>query len=384
MPPSPYQCFAVTPPGIAPLTAGELLALGVTAGAAEPGGVAFDATARQLYAANLELRTANRILVRLAEFPARAFYELERKAKRVPWGEVVAPNAKVRFRVTSRKSRLYHGDGVAERLVRAVEGQALAGPPTVDDEDDAEDGSEDTQLFVVRIVRDIVTISADSSGALLHRRGYRLASGKAPLRETLAAAMLLATGYDGSRPLVDPLCGSGTIPIEAALLARRIAPGLNRHFAFAQWTSFQPTLWGELRALATSRILSGAPAPIHGSDRDQGAIASAIENAERAGVARDIRFESGAISAAQPVPGPGFLITNPPYGVRVGESSDLRNLYAQLGNVARARFPSWEMGFLSADPALERQVDLPFVERWQSNNGGIPVRLMTAPISADS
>ena len=180
-----HSCYAVTPPGVEALTASELAQVAIVPGALVPGGVEFEATTQQLYAANLELRTASRIVVRMAEFPARAFYELERKAKRVPWGEFLAPGSPVRFRVTSRKSRLYHLDGIAERLRNCVNGTSLATDETEEDSDAAE------QLFVVRVLRDIVTISADSSGALLHRRGYRLAGAKAPLRETLAAAMLL-------------------------------------------------------------------------------------------------------------------------------------------------------------------------------------------------
>src|SRR5688572_33074758 len=221
------DCFAITPPGVEHLTAAELAGLGIGSDATEPGGVAFRATTRQLYAAKLALRTASRIVVRLAEFPARAFYELERKAGRVPWDTVLAPGAPVRFRVSSRKSRLYHLDAIAQRLA------AVAGAPADGEPDD------EAQLFLVRVLRDVVTISADSSGALLHRRGYRLATAKAPLRETLAAAMIRGSGWNRSSPLVDPMCGSGTIVIEAAMIARNIAPGISRKFAFEKWPGFE-------------------------------------------------------------------------------------------------------------------------------------------------
>ena len=241
MPASTHRCFAITSPGVEAITASELVALGVTPLKTEPGGVEFEATLGQLYRANLELRTASRIIVRLAEFPARAFYELERKARRVPWEEIVAAGVPVRFRVTTKKSRLYHADAIAQRLQAVMGGERpVPAGTSVEAEEDVSDrpGSE-SQLFVVRVIRDIVTISADSSGELLHRRGYRLAGGKAPLRETLAAAMLLGAGYDGRIPLADPFCGSGTSPIEAALLARRIAPGLHRTFAYEKWRNFE-------------------------------------------------------------------------------------------------------------------------------------------------
>lgn len=360
MPDSVYSCFAVTAPGLEALTAAELASLGVTPGPTEPGGVTFDATPRQLYRANLELRTASRVLVRLAEFSARTFPELERKVKRVPWQDFVAPGAAARFKVTSKKSKLYHEGGIAERLQTAVSGET--GP--------------DAQLFVVRVFRDVVTISADSSGELLHRRGYRLATAKAPLRETLAAAILLGAGYDGTVPLVDPFCGSGTIPIEAALLARRMAPGLMRDFAFERWPSFDSGIWSALKAEATGRILPRAPAPIIGSDRDEGAIDGARGNAERAEVAGDTMFNAAAISSVSPPPGPGLLATNPPYGVRVGEKRDLRDLFARFGDLVRQRWSGWTIAMVSASDMPEREMKLDLEARWESSNGGIPIRLL--------
>ena len=380
MPASPHRCFAVTAPGIEAITASELVALGIAPLKTEPGGVEFEATPAQLYIANLELRTASRVIVRLAEFPARAFYELERKAGRVPWGDIVAAGAPVRFRVTARKSRLYHADAIAQRLHTIVSGEpgAIAvGSGERESEDDALNAPDSgAQLFIVRVVRDVVTISADSSGALLHRRGYRQASGKAPLRETFAAAMLLAAGYDGGAPLADPFCGSGTIPIEAALLARRIAPGLDRAFAFEKWPDFDAAAWGELKARASERVHPAAPAPIVGGDRDAGAIASAEANAERAGVAGDIIFRTEAVSAMKPPAGAGLLATNPPYGVRVGRAGDLRDLYARLGALMRERWQGWAVAILVAGPMPEREMGLPFAARWESTNGGIPIRLL--------
>lgn len=381
MPAERHDCYAICPPGIEDLTASELGALQITPGATEPGGVAFQATTSQLYAANLHLRTANRVIIRLAEFPAKAFYELERKAKRVPWAGVVAPGAAVRFRVTSRKSKLYHLDGIAERLLNAVEGRRAMSDGGEGEGTEESDGA-NTQLFIVRVHRDVVTVSADSSGELLHRRGYRQAGGKAPLRETLAAAMLLGAGYDGTIPLVDPFAGSGTIPIEAALLARRIAPGLQRAFAFEHWPSFDRSAWAAIRDEAAGRIRAPVPAPILGSDRDAGAVAAALGNAERAGVAGDVSFREAALSDLAAPEGRGFLVSNPPYGVRLGETKDLRDLFARLGVVARARCRGFSLALLSADQALERQVGIPLTVRWRSNNGGIPVRLVTGTIPA--
>jgi putative N6-adenine-specific DNA methylase len=377
----------VTPPGVEDITARELSGLGLSPERTEPGGVAFGATHRELYATNLEVRTANRVLVRVAEFPARAFYELERKAKRVPWGQVLRPGAPVSFRVTSRKSKLYHLDGIAERLLASCAGSRGSTSTDYTDDVDYLAASLDpaatggfVQLFVVRVWRDIVTISADSSGELLHRRGYRQAVGKAPLRETLAAAMLLTAEYDGSGPMVDPFCGSGTIPIEAALIARRIPPGLHRRFAFEHWPSFEPDSWASVRAESSHRILACAAAPIVGWDRDAGAIDAAAANAERAGVAGDLAIGQGAISGLEVPPGIGIVVTNPPYGIRLGEATDLRDLYARFGAVVRTACPGWTVALLSAAREHEAATGLELMERWRSSNGGVKVRCSVAAV----
>ena len=366
------ECFAAAAPGLESLVAEELRALGelqsVVVGETEPGGVSFRAGRAGLYAANLHLRIASRVLVRIGAFHASAFHELERHAARLPWREFVASGRPVAFRVTSRKSRLYHQDAIAQRLL------AAAGGTTTSE-------GEPAQEFIVRLFRDECTVSADASGELLHRRGYRLETAKAPLRETLAAAMLAGAGWDGAAPMVDPMCGSGTIPIEAALLARRVPPGMARRFAFMRWPGFDQSAWEQLVRQARERMLHRAPVPILGSDRDAGAVAASAANAERAGVAGDIQWRRAAISAMAPPPGRGWIITNPPYGVRVGERRELRDLYAQLGNVARRCCPGWGVAFLAAHPELERQTGLEPAARFTTENGGIRVRLVQGTVA---
>jgi putative N6-adenine-specific DNA methylase len=233
---------------------------------------------------------------------------------------------------------------------------------------------------VVRIVRDECTVSLDSSGALLHRRGYRQAVAKAPLRETLAAGLLLASGWDPATPLVDPFCGSGTIPIEAARLARRIPPGLERDFAFRQWPGADETRWQAQLADARRAILPRAPAPILGADRDAGAIVAARANAERAGVAEDIGWTQAAVSTLAPPPGTGALIANPPYGRRISEGRELRDLYARLGTVARERLPGWRVTLLLPEAPLERATGLAFGAPLHTRNGGLAVRMVSAGV----
>ena len=280
--------------------------------------------------------------------------------------------AAVEFKVTARKSKLYHSDAIAERLHAACAARSAASN---------ESSAASPQRFVVRAVRDTFEISADTSGELLHQRGYRQAVGKAPLRETLAAALLLAAGYEGTRPLVDPFCGSGTIPIEGALIARRIAPGLHRDFAIERWPGFDVTLSRALRDEARAGQLEGAPAMIAGSDRDAGAIEAATSNAVRAGVVDDVSFASRAISAFPELESGSLIATNPPYGVRVSQGADVRNLFAQMGNVLRSRAAGSELAMYLPDTHLGRQTRLTFEALYKTSNGGLPVAAVLASVS---
>jgi putative N6-adenine-specific DNA methylase len=333
--------------------------------------------------------------VRLASFHASTFHELERRAKKLPWAEFLPPSGKVRVRVTCRKSRLYHSDAVGERVLSAIVGSAARVIEGSAEDTDAENADasetldapdsekrsvrESSQLFVVRIVNDECEVSADSSGDLLHRRGYRQEIAKAPLRETIAAAMVLASGWKGNEPLLDPMCGSGTIPIEAAMIARKMAPGLRRNFQFMNWPDFDAGGWTRIleKAQAAVTDFSGE---ILGSDRDSGAVQAAARNAERAGVSENVSFFAEAVSGSIAAVGAindaaresGWILTNPPYGVRVGESDDLRNLYAKLGSALKSR-PGWRLGVLTSDSALVRQTRLSLRPRFSTSNGGIPV-----------
>lgn len=375
------ECYAIVAPGLEALALAEARALGIEA-IAEDGGIAWTGDAHSALLANMSLRIASRVVVRLARFEARSFAELERHARRIAWSRVLRAGDAVRFRVTCKKSRLYHSDAVAQRLadavMRTLPGVRAEGGSVEDDEMGEE---EDVTLIIVRLMRDWCTVSADSSGALLHRRGYRLATAKAPLRETIAAAMLAAAEWDGVSALVDPLCGSGTIPIEAALQARRIAPGAHRTFAMERWPGMSITLGERVRAELATRMLATSAAMIVGSDRDAGAIAAATSNAERAGVTADLTLAVRSVSAAVfPEAGKGWIVTNPPYGVRVGESDRVRDLWAQFGTVLRERAPGWRVALLSPDPALERQLKIPLRVAATTSNGGIPVRLMVGDV----
>lgn len=364
--------LAITSPGLEGILARELKALGIRIGKNVSGGVEFRGGSDEVMRANLWSRIANRIVVRVDEFHASSFHELERRAKKVEWNRYMTSGSPVRFRVTARKSKLYHSDAVAERLGIAAQ---KAGAVIVESTED-EEAESDAQLFIVRIANDIFTISADSSGELLHRRGYRKAVAKAPLRETLAAAMLIGSGWNRRSPLVDPMCGSGTIAIEGATMARNMAPGIQRKFAFEKWLDHDSKSWKVMIDEAIAGQLDRSPAQIVASDRDAGAVTASIANAARAQVLEDIEIENRAISDAEFPPESGWIVSNPPYGLRVGESGPLRNLYSKLGAIVRDRAPGYVLALLSADKALESQLKMELKEMFRTSNGGIPVRLV--------
>ena len=393
------KLFAVCAPGLEPFTALELRKLGLLsptqedaapetsgrdrAAQGENGGVSFAGDLNEIYLANLHLRTASRVLVRLGEFYAAAFSELRKKAGRLAWMRYLKPGQPVAINVTCHQSRLYHSDAVAERIAGAI-GDCLGEQPQVIRPDPAVSYSNgetnlQPQLVVVRLVQDLCTISIDSSGELLHRRGYRLATAKAPLRETLAAGVLLASGWDKISPLIDPFCGSGTIAIEAAMMALSIAPGRDRRFSFMSWESFAPAVWevftGEnAHQVRGRRTEIGNKLNISASDRDAGAIQAALANATRSGVENDIEFSHRAVSAIEPI-GRGWVVTNPPYGLRISANKDLRNLYAQLGNVLRVKCSGWHVGVLCSDSRLLNNLGLHLDTSISLINGGVKVKL---------
>ena len=347
----------------------ELGALGVGYCRARRGGVEFRGSTRQLYAANVWSRTATRIITRVHNFRARSFEELEAGAAETPWFDFASPDRAVRFAVTSHHSRLYHTGAIAERFAR-VFGRDLG-----DDADDA-------QLFIIRFDRDVCTVSADSSGPPLHQRGWRLATAKAPLRPTLAAAVLLTCGWpsEPERVLLDPMCGSGTIAIEAALLATQRAPGAGREFSFQHWPSFEPGTWASVRASLRATRDDLPVAAIVAADRDAGAVEATIANAERAGVANMIHTHVTGLTATGKLDevrdaASGAIVTNPPYGVRVTSNKGLRDLYASLGNLVKGPLAGWDLAFLAAEDTLARATGLALDPTLKTKNGGIDVTL---------
>lgn len=361
------QAAAVCVPGLEEVCSNELRTLGARPRPGGPGVVEFEANARLLYSANVWLRSASRVVVRVATFRATDWIHLQEHASAVDWRRWVPAGHAPTFRISTNQSKLYHTKAIAQRL------HQVSLPPSI---------GEPEQLFVVRIERNTVTLSADSSGEALHRRPWRTDTGPAPLRPNLAAAMILAAGWDPATSLVDPFCGSGTIGIEAALLARGLPPGGEREFAFHQWPTFEPGSWASVVASIESSVEAagtGARAvPILLADRDEKATEAARSNAERAGVVDDVEVATQVVSHLGARPGPGLVVTNPPYGRRVGRD-ELAGLYGRLGAVVRERLPGHALSILTAEAALARAADRRLRVSHRFRNGGLAVKLHHRP-----
>jgi putative N6-adenine-specific DNA methylase len=347
--PGELHWFAVASPGLEQPLCAELAMLSVIE---KPrvvdGGVEFSGTLAAGMAANLHSRIATRIVLRMGEVKARDFAPLRRSLAKLRWPSYLPRDRALRIDVSTSHCRLYHTGALAETVELAIADCVGKLPKREKQPEPAED--DDCTRVLLRGQDDRFTASIDSSGALLHRRGWRLEAGRAPLRETLAAGLLALCEYDPALPLVDPMCGAGTIAIEAATLARKMAPGLARPFAFQRWPIHDASLWQALRDSAVA--LSSAPAPILAMDRDTRAVDTARRNAERANVQDDVRFAAAAFGDGEIPTQAGLLVINPPYGHRLGDHGQANRLAREMGKTAAARYRGWRMGVLCPNPAF--------------------------------
>jgi len=347
-----FEIFVVTAPGLESALAAELRDKGFKSQKPGIGGVAIAGGWAEVWRANLELRGATRILARVAEFRAMHLAQLDKRARRVAWNEILRPDVAFRVEASCKASRIYHQGAAAQRIERAI--RETLGAPV----------SQDAEICVkARIEDDLCTISIDTSGESLHKRGHKEAVNKAPMRETLAAMFLRQCGYAGTEPVVDPMCGSGTFVIEAAEIAAGLQPGRSRHFAFEQLASFDVAAWRRLRDKAgKGKPGNGAAAlRFYGSDRDAGAVEMSRANATRAGVAETTEFREQSISdLVAPDGPPGLVIINPPYGARIGDKKPLFALYHAMGETLLKGFSGWRVGLLATEPALATATGLPF------------------------
>jgi len=286
----------------------------------------------------------------------------------MPWGRFIRPETPVAFRVTCHGSRLNHTTRIAETLESALN-QALGRTTNPI--------GRESQLVMVRIVDDVVTISIDSSGELLHRRGYRKSVTAAPLRETLAAGILTLLNWTSHEPLVDPMCGSGSFLIEGALLARRQAPGLNRPFAFMVWPGYRPGLW-TLLCDEAQRGQAENEGAISGYDTDSAAVAIARDNCQRSGNSELVSIDRLSL-AEQPVRDDrGLVVVNPPYGKRLPLDGNPNRCYREIGSHLDRAYPGWRIAVLCPDPALVKATGLPLQKLAELDNGGLSVGLYAA------
>lgn len=375
-PPLDLEIFLVAPPGLEGAVAAEAHAAGFAPAQAVPGGVVVRGGWPEVWRANLVLRGPGRVLVRFAAFRAMHLAQLDKRARRVPWATLFHPGQPLRVEAVCHASRIYHAGAAKMRIERALIEEAGA------------QITADADLRVLaRIEDDLCTLSLDSSGAALHKRGHKQAVGKAPLRETMAAMFLAQAGFGaatagvpaGAMPVIDPMCGSGTFPIEAAEIAAGLTPGRARHFGFERLANFEAAAFAKMHAAAPPAPAASDGPLFFGYDRDQGAIANAAANAARAGVGGLCHFACQPIGALYPPAGlpPGLVIFNPPYGTRIGARKPLFALYASAGVVLRERFAGWRVAMVCPDMGLAKTMGLPFLPDapWVEH-GGIKVRLL--------
>jgi putative N6-adenine-specific DNA methylase len=368
-----HRFFVVVSPGLGPVCRAELDLLfgGEKTLIDEDGGIAFEGSVVDVYRANLHLRTASRILMRLTSFDATDFKTLEKKTEALPWELYLDPRAPLDVQVTVKKSRLYHSGAVDQRVRESI-GRRLGPFGT----------SGMMQTVYVRGVQDRFELSLDSSGDLLYLRGLKTQGGAAPLRETLAAAMLMMAGYDGRSPLLDPMCGSGSFSLEAALIARNIPPGWYRRFAFEQWPCFREGAFRQIRREAEVLIGQDTPAPIFAADRDAGACERLKAQAAHAGLDDLIRVQCRDVLDPDPAilsGAPGIIMVNPPYGLRLGTRPAAETLIRDLVALAARAYRGWTLGLLC--PLDARTLKAPFpLSSHRLFHGGLTLFFLTGPI----
>lgn len=370
--PSTFEIFLATAPGHESVLAAEARSLGFKNVRATAGGVTVDGGWSDVWRANLHVRGATRVLARIDSFRVDHLAKLDKRARRVPWGNVLRPEVSVRVEASCHKSRIYHSGAAAERITRAI-AETIGAPHS----DDA------TITVRARLDHDVCTIAVDTSGDSLHRRGHKEAVAKAPMRETMAALFLMQSGFRGTETVFDPMCGSGTFVIEAAEMAAGLAAGRSRSFAFEQLRTFDADAWRRLRDAPPVAVSN---ARSFGSDRDAGAARMSRANAARAGVDDRTHFDCMDIADAAPPDGalapvvPGLVIMNAPYGARVGHKAPLVPLYRTIGAVMRSRFSGWRVALIATDASLARETGLPFAPPPAPiSHGGLRVRLFLTP-----
>ncbi|MDY6802617.1 MAG: THUMP domain-containing protein [Cyanobacteriota bacterium] len=367
------QYFATTARGLETIAAKELESLGAEDISPDFTGVHFSGDKALMYRVNLWARTIFRVLLPIAEFRCLDRRMLFREIERISWEDYLKPQNTLAVKCTGSNEKLNHTHFTALQVKDAIasrQKKKFGSRSSVD--------TKDPDLLVnVHIREDRCIVSLDSSANSLHRRGYRLAVGSAPLKETLAAALLDMAEYDPDLPFLDPLCGSGTLPIEAALKSLNIAPGLLREkFGFTTWQDFDESLWYELLEEAENSQLSELKAPIYGSDRNSNVLSQARNNAKLCGVEKNVQFAKTELSQLEAPAEKGILMCNPPYGERLGDIEELGEFYKLLGDIFKQRFKGWTAYILTGNRQLMKKVGLRTSRRLHVYNGSIECTLL--------
>ncbi|MEM7315354.1 MAG: THUMP domain-containing protein, partial [Planctomycetota bacterium] len=357
--------LATTAFGLEAVVSRELKQLGYDSQTVQPGRVEALADLDAICRLNLNLRCAERILVRIGEFPADDFGKLFDGTAALPWEQWIPADGQFPVRGRSIKSQL-SSVPACQRMVKKAIATRLADGHGVAEL--VETGAE--YRVEVALLKDQVTLTLDTTGDGLHKRGYRPIAGKAALRETLAAALVLLSYWRRDRPLIDPFCGTGTIPIEAAMIGRNIAPGLKRSFVSESWPMISAKAWETERAAARESILPSLPIRIRASDTHEGALGLARRNAAAAGVEEDIHFQAKAFADVTSKKQYGCIITNPPYGQRMGSKTEIYDLYRSFPTVLR-NFPTWSHYVITSFEDFEKVIGQKANRRRKLYNGRI-------------
>ena len=368
MRPEEFEIFITCVPGLEDELLNEIQELGCKNTKLKSGGVEVVGGWHDVWRTNYYLRGATKVLVRFASFRAVHLSQLDKRSHKLDWGKLLQFRKPFKVETVCRKSKIYHSKAASQRISKAIS-----------DKLDAKEDPNSMIMVKARIASDLCTISLDSSGEGLHKRGYKTATGKAPIRETLAALFLRKMKFNGSQVVYDPMCGSGTIVIEAAEIALGLPAGRQRNFAFMELPSFKKNEYKELTKVEPKKN----KLKFYGSDRDTGAILNSIKNAKKANVETICQFETSSISGATPpTQEPGIVLVNPPYGKRVGNRKNLFALYRSLGQTLSEKFDGWKVGIISSDPGLAKATGLKFLDISNPvDNGGIKVQLYETKIN---
>jgi putative N6-adenine-specific DNA methylase len=366
-----HRFFAPCPRGLEGVLEGELHRLGVPTTTKTEGGVGFSASWSTMYRVNLNTHIASRVLWEVGQSAYKTERDVYHAAYALAWPDWFTPAQTIKVKVSARRCPLPSLDFLTLRIKDAVcdkFAKAKQGRPNVDTE------RPDIKLDAF-LDQSTVTFYVDTSGEPLFKRGHRIGSVEAPLRENLAAGVLRLAGWTANDVLLDPMCGSGTIPLEAALMARQIAPGISRNFGFERLLLHDAPLWNHLRESAQAKHVAQVPSTIYASDRDPAMVKVAQRMFQGAGVSIDVRLKQSDILDLEAPADTGVMIINPPYGVRLSRSDELESFYPKLGDWLKQRFAGWRAYVLTGDARLSKLIGLTPSKRIPLFNGALECRL---------